>query len=297
MNKKWLKLKFKQERTFIVFIIVSLLIHISSYFNLKSYVKYIMDNDSSFKEALKVKYDDDEIKKKLVDEAKRLVEVEQEKNKRPDKYKHLGVNDHSTENETRADTRFNKPGADATLQSQEKQNKNIVKNKNNKNEDQNFMDHDRNFEDSSKKLSSVYKQYMPNFNYNDIDETYDIAQRSNKDSHADDLDDSIKEGKYTDVNTIQYKNIGYFIGMRKALEQVWVYPYEAKINRYQGEVGIIFKLEKDGSISDKRVMKSSGYKILDIYAMKALEEARFSPPPKDVYEKSPFYWTFTYQIY
>lgn len=296
MNKKWLKLKFKQERTFIIFIIVSLLIHISSYFNLKSYVKYLKDNDLAFHDPLKVKYDtDDEIKKKLVNEAKRLVEVEQNKNQRPDKYSHLGANDHSTENEQRADTKFNTPGADASLDGTNI--KEYISKNNKKNLDN---EKQRVLKDSNKQLNPIYKKFMPELSYNDdtkYENEHETLPRGGKDSHVDNLEKDIKEGNYTDINTVQYKNIGYFIGMRKALEQVWVYPYEAKINRYQGEVGIIFKLEKDGTISNKKVMKSSGYKILDIYAMKALEEARFSPPPKDVYEKSPFYWTFTYQIY
>ena len=154
MNKKWLKLKFKQERTFIIFIIVSLLIHISSYFNLKSYVKYLKDNDLVLHDPLKVKYDtDDEIKKKLVDEAKRLVEVEQKKNRRPDKYSHLGVNDHSTENEQRVDTKFNTPGADASLD--DTNIKEYISKNNKKNLDN---EKQRVLKDSSKKLNPIYKK-------------------------------------------------------------------------------------------------------------------------------------------
>ncbi len=289
MDIKWIKNKIKKESVFFIFLVISIVLHLSSYLNLKNYSSSWNENHRMV-DPLQVKMDDSSQVQKMVDEAKRLYEARQKPNETPKHADHIGFENHSTKKEQRVDTKYNTPMLDASsrlnraggrpqaTESEDSQvDKLLRKNKTTANQ---------------QKLGKLYKKYMPSF-----DEPNFVVGSGKEDSHVDELDSKLEKGEYTDVNTLEFKNMGYFVSMRKAVEAVWVYPMEARRFRYQGIVGIKFNLEKDGSVTEPKVLKSSGYRVLDVYALKAISEASFFPPPKDVYEKSPFYWTFSYQIY
>ncbi len=68
--------------------------------------------------------------------------------------------------------------------------------------------------------------------------------------------------------------------MRKAIELVWNYPSEAAQRGMEGEVTVEFVIAKSGSVSRIKVLKSSGYKILDDAIVEALRLASpFAPLP------------------
>ena len=289
MDIKWIKNKIKKECAFFIFLLISALLHFSSYINLKNFA--FLENDKQKKmDPFKVKADDTGEVAKLVEEAKRLYEARQKPNEKPKDADHLGFQNHSTDKEQRVDTKFNTPMLDASSRlnrlqgGQKSSGSDEIQADNSSTKDKN--------KNKQQKLGKLYKKFMPALNDNNF-----AVGSGKQDTHVDELDSKLGQGEYTDVNTLEYKNMGYFVSMRKAVEAVWVYPSEARRFRYQGVVGIKFNLEKDGSVTEPKVLKSSGYQVLDVYALKALEEASFFPPPKEVYEKSPFYWTFSYQIY
>lgn len=99
--------------------------------------------------------------------------------------------------------------------------------------------------------------------------------------YQDYVDDKIQEGDRIDINTTEYRYIGYFTNMRKAIELVWNYPLEASRKGMQGEVGLEFAINKDGRASGIKVIKSSGYVILDKAIVDAIKLASpFSPLPE-----------------
>ena len=289
MNIKWIKNKIKKESVFFIFLLISALLHFSSYVNLKNFA-FLNGDKQKILDPFKVKVDDTDQVEKLVKEAKRLYEARQKSNEKPQNADHLGFQNHSTDKEQRVDTKYNTPMLDASSRLNRLQ-KSRSLNGSDEIETNNSTNTNKN-KGRQQKLGKLYKKFMPALNDSDF-----VIGSIGQDTHVDELDSKLAKGEYTDVNTLEYKNMGYFVSMRKAVEAVWVYPSEAKRFRYQGIVGIKFNLEKDGSVTEPKVLKSSGYKVLDVYALKALEEASFFPPPKDVYEKSPFYWTFSYQIY
>src|SRR5690606_28888437 len=74
--------------------------------------------------------------------------------------------------------------------------------------------------------------------------------------------------------------MGYMTTMRKSIELVWNYPIEAARRGMQGEVGLEFLIHKNGDVRRIRVIKSSGYKILDDAIVEAIRlAAPFSPLP------------------
>lgn len=100
------------------------------------------------------------------------------------------------------------------------------------------------------------------------------------------VDDKVQEGDRIDINTTNYRFIGYFTNMRKAIELVWNYPSEASQRGMQGEVGLEFAINKDGKATQIRVIKSSGYPILDRAIVEAIKLASpFSPLP-DGFQKN-----------
>jgi protein TonB len=94
------------------------------------------------------------------------------------------------------------------------------------------------------------------------------------------VDDKVAEGDRIDINTTEYRFIGYFTTMRKAIELVWNYPAEASRRGMQGEVGLQFTINKDGKATRIRVVKSSGFPVLDKAIVDAIKLASpFSPLP------------------
>ena len=95
------------------------------------------------------------------------------------------------------------------------------------------------------------------------------------------LDEAIDLGDRIDMNTSEFRYVGYFTAMRKSIELVWVYPAEAARSGMQGEVRVEFVIHKDGHVSRIRVLRSSGYRVLDEAIVEALKLASpFSPLPE-----------------
>ncbi len=59
-----------------------------------------------------------------------------------------------------------------------------------------------------------------------------------------------------------------------------VYPKTAKVKGFQGIVELNVFVTKEGKVAELKVEKSSGYKILDKSALKAVKKWRFSPGSK-----------------
>jgi len=59
------------------------------------------------------------------------------------------------------------------------------------------------------------------------------------------------------------------------------YPKASLMNEEQGTVSMSFLVKSDGSVSESKVDKSSGFKNLDKAAVKALSACKFKPGTKD----------------
>ena len=106
------------------------------------------------------------------------------------------------------------------------------------------------------------------------------AQEMNQ-GYMDHLNDLVEEGETIDMNTREYRFIGYFTGLRKAIELVWVYPSEAAQRGFYGQVIVKFIILPDGKLDKVKVLESSGYNILDSAIVDAIRSASpFSPLPK-----------------
>ncbi len=82
------------------------------------------------------------------------------------------------------------------------------------------------------------------------------------------------------LDTDEFKFISYNRWLKIKVESVLSYPELAAVSGYQGTLYIKFVILKNGSLGDVEVLQSSGYKILDDEALRAIRAAApFQPLP------------------
>ncbi len=123
-------------------------------------------------------------------------------------------------------------------------------------------------------------------------------QKPEKESFKDYISDDLKEGDSIDLSTTKFRYIGYFTNLRKQIEMTWVYPTLAARNGKQGNVFLEFSISKNGKTSKIKVLRSSGYRILDESIVQAIQEASpFAPLPEGISkEELRVTGTFSYVI-
>jgi len=66
--------------------------------------------------------------------------------------------------------------------------------------------------------------------------------------------------------------------VKERIQQQWAYPAAAQ-NRYiQGDLTIIFRIERNGRLVNSHIARSSGYRMLDEFSLQAVELASPFPP-------------------
>src|SRR5512143_523510 len=84
------------------------------------------------------------------------------------------------------------------------------------------------------------------------------------------------------LDTDEFKFISYNRWLKIKVESMLRYPELAAMSGYQGTLYIKFDIMNDGSLSNLELLKSSGYKILDDEALRAIRaSAPFQPLPDD----------------
>jgi protein TonB len=84
------------------------------------------------------------------------------------------------------------------------------------------------------------------------------------------------------LDTDEFKFMSYNRWLKIKIESVLKYPELAALSRIQGTLYIKFDILKDGSLGGLELLKSSGYKILDDEALRAIQSsAPFQPLPED----------------
>ena len=131
------------------------------------------------------------------------------------------------------------------------------------------------------------KPELPKFNLSD--ETADrIAKKS-----ISDKDLEKEEGETISLDTRDFRYASYFAHIKRRIQNAWIWPVEAQKNR--GELLLRFKLRKNGTLEDVRLIKSAGVRILDDLAMAAVTKAApFEPFPEGL-ERKAITATFVYE--
>lgn len=82
------------------------------------------------------------------------------------------------------------------------------------------------------------------------------------------------------IASVQGEHFELYNQVHGAILKNVFYPKKARYKRLTGVVVVEFVLEKNGSITQERVIQSSGYALLDESAIKALNSTQFPTTPK-----------------
>lgn len=266
----------------LVMLFISFLIHLIFYLRVNYYIKHIDNSLLTLNTKQRIP-----IKIKIVEsnKDKKILETPLQKTKKPKNADYLGVNDHIAKKQTRVS---NKIRRNRLLNAGQPTHRKKHKRKTLKEHILSSNSSDILFFPKGDKRNN-YKNLLPNSN-----ELAKIIYSG----YQDYIKDKMELGDSIDINTTNYRYVGYFALMRKAIDLVWAYPYEAVRKGLTGTVDVTFTINNDGKLKDIKVLDSSGYKILDDALVNAIRQASpFSPLPDD-YKKDKLVvkGAFTYEL-
>ena len=95
------------------------------------------------------------------------------------------------------------------------------------------------------------------------------------------LPNKLKKGTEISLNTLNYKFHSYYLALKRKIELVWEYPYRARRTGAQGRLLMRFVINKDGTLLEAKILRSSGSALLDSEAIRAIHNAAPYPPLPD----------------
>jgi protein TonB len=107
-----------------------------------------------------------------------------------------------------------------------------------------------------------------------------------------------KENPVT-FDTKEYRFAGYMTKLKEKIESIWVYPPDAAQRGIYGDLKIQFTINKDGTLGEVRLIRTSGYKMLDDAAIKALRDGEPYWPLPDSWDMKSYtiLGHFVYSLY
>ena len=100
-------------------------------------------------------------------------------------------------------------------------------------------------------------------------------------------------------DTSDYRYAGYMRKLKDKIESIWVYPPEAQATGLYGDLKIRFTIKRNGKLGAVELVRTSGYKMLDDAAIKALKDGEpYWPVPEEWgMESYTILGHFVYSIY
>ncbi len=99
-----------------------------------------------------------------------------------------------------------------------------------------------------------------------------------------DADEPAKRTIHLDSRDPVY--LPYLARLKQRIQREWVYPEEAWSRGVSGDLLLVFTLNKNGSLTNLRLVQSSGFPILDQEALRAIKQsAPFDPFPPQMGEE------------
>jgi protein TonB len=84
------------------------------------------------------------------------------------------------------------------------------------------------------------------------------------------------------LNAPEIQYISYFASIKRKIELVWQYPYEAAVAGIQGELTVDFVIARSGKVESIELVRGSGHKVLDDEAIRSIRKAApFDPIPAE----------------
>lgn len=279
---QWVRLQRQSRKVILAALIVSGLVHLLSYVRLSHhrYDPKVTIQQSQQPVKIRIVQQPKKAEQKTA-EATKILETPQQETEKPKDATHVGNVNHSTEKETKVKPMPRQKALDPGQkgnplakqksppppQAKKPDATEVKKAISAKTGSVSIVD-----KKAEKQPRNAYESLLPS----SINDLYGQVNAG----YQDYIDEDVDIGDRIDINTSEYRFIGYFTNMRKAIELVWNYPIEASQRGMQGEVGLEFAINKDGTTSRIKVLKSSGYDVLDRAIVDAIRLASpFSPLP------------------
>ena len=269
----------------LIFIVLSTVLHLTGFVFTSSGSKNIRPEGKNRVTVRVVK----KMRNKTKDKSKKIVETKLEETEAPENADYKGYQNHKTEKQTKVKKVLNTekaldPGQGGQSQLAKKpkkrgKNKASISRKA-------FQKSVKSDRLKPKFNKGIYSALLPS--------SSELGGELTK-GYQDHIEDDLADGDRVDINTSDYRYISYFTSMRKSIELVWNYPANAVRRRQQGKVGLQFTIFKNGSVSNVKVLDSSGYSSLDSAIVEAIKlSSPFSPLP-DGFGKSRMTITGTFR--
>lgn len=81
------------------------------------------------------------------------------------------------------------------------------------------------------------------------------------------------DGEAISLNTKETRYASYFARIKRQIELVWDYPYDAQRKGITGKLTLRFQISRDGNLMNVKLINSSGHNILDEAALQAVKSA------------------------
>lgn len=256
----------------VITILASLVIHLISYFNVSYFME--LSQQEQLKDQLKKPLNIKIVSKSQVPQ-KRLVDVKQEKTERPKNTRFQSHQNHIAKKETKLRKQIssinNLDAGDGGRAQKTRPAQQVAKLP------------PKPLEQTVKKpligVGAGFKKTQESAYSKLLPRGADLMA-SRKAGYQDYIEDEIDIGDKIDLNTSQYRYMGYFTGLRKGWSQTWVYPSEAVRRGLQGKVKVEFTIEKGGELKRVKVVETSGHEVLDNAVLEALElSSPYAPLP------------------
>lgn len=88
--------------------------------------------------------------------------------------------------------------------------------------------------------------------------------------------------RLTPLNAPEIQYISYFASIKRKIELVWQYPYEAAVAGIEGELQVDFVIARSGKVESVTLVRGSGHRMLDDEAIRSIRMAApFDPIPAE----------------
>ena len=125
----------------------------------------------------------------------------------------------------------------------------------------------------ARETGKTAKKLFPSY-----DELTRISRENSRRQRATKLPDDLDPGTSVQLNTKLFEFQSYYINLKRKIELVWEYPYLARESGLEGRLRMRFVINRDGSLAEARILRSSGSPLLDQEALRAVHDASPFPP-------------------
>ena len=99
---------------------------------------------------------------------------------------------------------------------------------------------------------------------------FDAEKYASMDTQSETIED---DGEAISLDTKESRYASYFARIKRQIELVWDYPDEAERRGIVGQLTLRFQISRDGNLMNVRLIRGSGYNILDEAALQAVKSA------------------------